>query len=60
MPSRRAKRLPRRQHRLDSRVLEIHGGSDDVVAPPRRRVDVVKSEGEKDDERAERKTEIET
>lgn len=60
MPSRRAKRLSRRQHRLDSRVLEVHRSSDNIVTPPVWRVDVVEGEGKEDDERGEGKTKVET
>lgn len=60
MPSRRAKGLSRWQHRLDGRVLEVHRSSDDIVAPPIWRVDVVEGEGKEDDERGEGKTKVET
>lgn len=60
MPGRGTERLSGRQHRLDGGVLEVHRSSDDIVAPPVWRVDVVEGEGEEDDERGEGKTEVET
>lgn len=60
MPSRRAKRLSRRQHCLDGSVLEVHGSSDDIVAPPVWRVNVVEGKGKEDDKCGEGETKVET
>lgn len=52
-------RLPRRQHRLDSRILEVHRLRNDVITPPRRRVNVIEGERKENDERAEGEPEVE-
>lgn len=60
MPRRRTKGLPRRQHRLNSRTLGVHGLRNDIVAPPRRRIDIIKRKRKEDDERGEREPEVES
>lgn len=42
------------------RILEIHRCSNHIIAPPRRRVDVIQGESEEDDEGAQREAKIET
>lgn len=59
MPRSGPKRLPGRQHRLNSSILEVHSGSDDIIAPPRRRVDVIEGECEEDSKGSESETEVE-
>lgn len=39
--------------------MEVHSGSDDIIAPPRRRVDVVEGERKEDDQRSESEPEVE-
>lgn len=60
MPLLGPKSLASRQYCLYGRVLEIHRRGNHVVAPPRRRVNIVQGKREEDDQGAQRETQIET
>lgn len=60
MPLLRSERLASRQHRLYRRILEIHRRGDHIIAPPRRRVNIIQGESKEDDKGAQRKAEVET
>lgn len=58
LPRRGAESLARGQDDLNGGVLHVHGGENDVVAPPRGGIYAVEGEGEEDDEGAEGEAEV--